>query len=100
VPGWPDPTLRLWPRDTIPSECGVEMDRDQAGFTLYGAHAWRSPVGLDAGIVYARDLFEHNGALLARYPGWEVWRFAPVGGWGTPPALRRAAPAVAREGAR
>jgi hypothetical protein len=99
VPGWPDWTLRLQPRDTLPGECHIEMDRDFAGFTIYGNHAWRNATGLDGGIVFARDLFERNDELLARYPGWEVWRFAPVDGGSAPPVLRRLSPAPASEAA-
>ncbi len=74
---WPDPTVRFRPGSTPPEECQVELRRDLAGFTLFGYLAWRNPVGLSDGVVFARDLFEQNPALLARYPGWEVWRFAP-----------------------
>jgi hypothetical protein len=30
--------------------------------------------------VFARDLNTRNEALLARYPEWEVWRWAPPEG--------------------
>jgi hypothetical protein len=56
------------------------MRRDLSGFTLYATLAWRNPVGLASGIVYARDLFEANDELLAQYPGWPVWRYAPRDG--------------------
>lgn len=74
---WPDPTVRLRPGSTPPPECQVELRRDLEGFTLYGYLGWRNPMGLDSGIVFARDLYERNDQLLARYPGWEVWRYAP-----------------------
>lgn len=77
VEGWPDPTLRLRRNRALPAECRRELERDRQGFTLYGSLAWRNPIGLDHGIVFARDLFERNAALLVRYPGWDVWRFAP-----------------------
>ncbi|MGH7605805.1 MAG: hypothetical protein ACREME_00570, partial [Gemmatimonadales bacterium] len=78
--GWPDPTLRLH-RDRAPTpECERELRRDLAGFTLYGHLAWRNAIGLDSGLVFARDLYERNGELLARYPGWQVWRYAPPTG--------------------
>ncbi len=75
-PDWPDPGLRLRP-GPIPPECFVEMRRDLEGFTLYSSLAWRNPIGLGAGIVFARDLHERNDLLLVRYAGWPVWRYAP-----------------------
>jgi hypothetical protein len=80
VPSWPDPTLRLTPGEPVSETCETEMRRDLSGFTLYTTLAWRNPVGLASGIVYARDLFEANDELLARYPGWPVWRYAPRDG--------------------
>ena len=77
VEGWLDPTLRIRPRESIPQDCARELRRDQEGFELYGSQAWRNDVGLRSGIVYARDLWEQDGALLAEYRGWEVWRYAP-----------------------
>jgi hypothetical protein len=75
-PAWPDPSLRLRP-GVIPAQCLVEMRRDLEGFTLYGSLAWRNAVGLETGIVFARDIPEFNGMLLARYQSWPVWRYAP-----------------------
>ncbi len=92
VPDWPDWTLRLAPRDSIPEDCRLEMERDLGGFTLYGNHAWRNALTLDTGIVFARDLYERNEELFARYPGWEVWRFAPRGGPDAPPELEQIRP--------
>jgi len=95
VPGWPDPTLRLrGAPETLPLACRVEMRRDLQGFTPYGPLAWRNTVGLQSGIVFARDLFERNALLLEDYEGWEVWRYAPPAG--DPdglPALSRVRPA-------
>jgi hypothetical protein len=54
------------------------MNRDLQGFTLFGHLAWRNAVGLETGVVFARDLHDRNGELLARYEGWEVWRYAPL----------------------
>jgi hypothetical protein len=78
IANWPDPSLRLRPRETIPEECRIEMNRDLQGFTLFGHLAWRNAVGLESGVVFARDLHDRNGELLARYEGWEVWRYAPL----------------------
>ena len=90
---WPDPTVRLRPGSTPPEPCQVELRRDLAGFTLYGHLAWRNPVGLDSGVVFARDLYQRNHRLLARYPGWDVWRYAPeAGAPEAPPALSRVTP--------
>ncbi|MFQ5703391.1 MAG: hypothetical protein ACE5HT_05140 [Gemmatimonadales bacterium] len=75
-PDWPDPALRLRPGPIAP-DCQLEMKRDLNGFTLYGQLAWRNRVGLDSGIVFARDLYELNHELFARYSGWPVWRYAP-----------------------
>ena len=80
VPSWPDPTLRLVPGQPVSEACEEELRRDLAGFTLYTNLAWRNPVGLQSGIVYTRDLFEENDVLLAQYPGWPIWRFAPPDG--------------------
>ncbi len=77
VAGAPDPTLRLWPTQELAPECLVEIERDRGGFTLYGSLAWRNPVGLRSGLVFARDRYDRNPLLLQRYEGWEVWRFAP-----------------------
>jgi hypothetical protein len=74
---WPDPTVRFREEYTPPPVCQVELNRDLAGFSLYGQLVWRNPVSLDRGVVFARDLYERNRALLERYPGWEIWRFAP-----------------------
>jgi hypothetical protein len=76
----PDPWVRLRPRDSLPEECVRELRRDYSGFTLYGNLGWRNDIGLASGVVFARDLYEHNSELLARYPGWEVWRWAPPTG--------------------
>ncbi len=73
---WPDPSIRLR-AGTPPPECQAGLRRDLSGFTVYGYLAWRNPMGLDTGIVFARDLQEDNGALLARYAGWDLWRYAP-----------------------
>ncbi len=80
VANWPDPTLRMRSQDTIPEACQTEMRRDLDGIALYAPLVWRNPVGLDSGIIYARDLFEHNEVLLARYDGWPLWRYAPPAG--------------------
>ncbi len=76
---WPDPALRLRP-GPIPSDCQMEMTRDLNGFTLFGHLAWRNRLGLDSDIVFARDLYQLNTRLFARYRGWPVWRFAPPQG--------------------
>jgi len=77
---WPDPSIRLRSGSTPPEVCQVELRRDLMGFSLYGYLAWRNKIGLDSGVVFARDLFERNDELLKRYPGWEVWRYAPPPG--------------------
>lgn len=90
VRNWPDPTVRLRPSERLPPECATALGHDLEGFALYGAVAWRNAVGLDRGIVFARDRFERNSELLARYPGWELWRYAPPPGeHDAPPILTR-----------
>lgn len=74
---WPDPSLRLRQRTTMPESCRIELERDLQGFTVYGHLGWRNRIGLDSGLVFARDLYERNTELLARYEGWQVWRYAP-----------------------
>ncbi len=64
----------------MPVECEAEMRRDLEGFTLYGSLAWRNAVGLNSGVVFARDLYERNESLLADYRGWPIWRYAPPKG--------------------
>ena len=87
---WPDPTIRLRTEAALTEDCRKELDRDLRGFTLYGYLAWRNAVGLSSGVVFARDMYEENGALLARYVGWELWRFAPeVSARTAPPVLTR-----------
>jgi hypothetical protein len=80
VPGSRDPTLRLWPTRELAPSCAAQLRHDMSGFTLYGSLAWRNPVGLRDGLVFARDRFDRNGELLAGYTGWQVWRFAPPAG--------------------
>lgn len=80
VAGSRDPTLRLWPGRALDPRCAVQLEHDRGGFTLYGSLAWRNPVGLRTGIVFARDRYARNRQLFAEYPGWEVWRFAPPAG--------------------
>ncbi len=80
VQHWPDPTLRLERRTTMPAHCRVEMERDLRGFTTFGNLAWRNAIGLDRGPVFARDLFERNDVLRSHYQGWQVWRYAPAEG--------------------
>ena len=80
VPGWPDPTLRLRSPPSLTVQCEREMQRDLRGFALYGSLAWRNPVSLDRGIVFARELSDALEDLLAKYPNWEVWRYAPPPG--------------------
>jgi hypothetical protein len=88
VPEWPDPSLRLDRRTAMPAHCRIEMERDLAGFTTFGNFAWRNSVGLEDGLVFARDLFERNGELLNHYQGWQVWRYVPPDGEpGSLPAL-------------
>ena len=77
IRNWPDPSLRLRQWDSIPADCNREMQRDLRGFTLYGHLAWRNAVGLDSGVVFARDLYEDNAELFARFEDWQVWRYAP-----------------------
>ena len=95
---WPDPSIKLR-TGTPPEACQVELRRDLAGFTLFGQLVWRNAIGLDKGIVFARDLYERNGELLRRYPGWEVWRYAPpLGRPDTLPVLTRLIPETRARG--
>jgi hypothetical protein len=89
----PDETLRLRSDHPLDPACRRELERDAAGFTLYGYLGWRNPIGLDSGIVFARDLYDRNAELFARYPGWAIWRFAPpLGGRpDAPPVLTQLA---------
>ncbi len=73
----PDPSTRLRGFGDLPEHCAIELARDFEGFTLYGQFAWYNSVDLNDGIVFARDLYEENKRLLANYPGWDVWRYAP-----------------------
>ena len=80
VGGGPDETLRLRGNGELHPACQRQLRHDQPGFTLFGYLVWRNPIGLNSGIVFARDLYERNDALFARYPGWAVWRYAPPAG--------------------
>lgn len=98
VPDWPDRTLRLRSPGGLTPLCRMELERDLAGFAVYGNLAWRNAVGLDRGIVFARDLFEENDQLLSRYRGWDVWRYAPpTDNPGEPPVLKRVTSRVSLE---
>jgi hypothetical protein len=77
VADWPDPTVRLDPNRPLTATCRTELERDLAGFTLYGNLAWRNPIDLAGGIVFARDMIELNEPLLQRYAGWPLWHYAP-----------------------
>ena len=79
-PGSADETLHLRTDHPLDAACRRELTRDQAGFTLYGYLGWRNAVGLNSGIVFARDLYDRNDSLFARYPGWPIYRFAPPAG--------------------
>ena len=74
----PDWTLRLDPDRPLTASCRAELERDIAGFTLYGNLAWRNELGRDDGIVFARDMIELNGPLLANYAGWPIWLYKPT----------------------
>jgi hypothetical protein len=93
----PDETLHLHRDRPLDPVCQRELQRDEAGFTLFGYLVWRNPIGLDSGIVFARDLYERNAELFARYPGWTIWRYAPPAGGppDAPPVLTVVAPRAA-----
>jgi len=74
---WPDPTLRLDPAHPLSSECAAEMRRDLDGFTTFGQLAWRNPVNLRDGIVFARDLPELRDSLMSMYADRPIYRWAP-----------------------
>ncbi len=76
----PDETLHLRGARPLDPACERELRRDGAGYTLFGYLVWRNPIGLDTGIVFARDLYDRNAELFARYPGWAIWRYAPPAG--------------------
>ena len=76
----PDETLHLRGDRPLDPACRRELQRDAAGFTLFGYLAWRNPIGLNSGIVFARDLYERDAELFAHYPGWAIWRYAPPAG--------------------
>jgi len=90
APGSPDETLHLRADRELDAACQREVRHDEAGFTLFGYLAWRNPIGLHSGIVFARDLYERNDELFARYPGWAIWRWAP------PPGEPNVRPALTR----
>ena len=92
--GAPDETLHLRADRPLDPLCQRVVERDRAGFTLYGYLAWRNAVGLNSGIVFARDLYDRNDELFARYPGWAIWRYAPPAGGppDAPPVLTVVAP--------
>jgi hypothetical protein len=90
VRDWPDPTLRLRPNASVPERCRSELARDQNGFTVYGNLAWLNAVGLDRGVIFARDFFERDSELLRHYPDWPVFRYAP------PPGRPDALPVLSR----
>ncbi|MBI4500106.1 MAG: glycosyltransferase family 39 protein [Gemmatimonadetes bacterium] len=92
IPGAPDPSLRLRTDRPLAAECRTELERDLDGFTVYGNLAWRNPVVLDHGIIFARDRHAQNTELLTHYPGWDVWRFAP------PPGRPNDIPILTRQG--
>ena len=76
----PDNSIRLRSAVDLPPPCASALQRDYEGFTTFTNLAWRNDVTLESGIIFARDLAERNADLLARYPGWDVWRWAPPRG--------------------
>lgn len=76
----PDNSIRLRSAVDLPPPCASALQRDYEGFTTFNNLAWRNDVALESGIIFARDLAERNADLLVRYPGWDVWRWAPPRG--------------------
>ncbi len=80
LPDWPDPTVRLRDGGTSDERCADELRRDLEGFTVVEQLLATNDPSLRSGIVFARDLWERNDALVARYQGWDVWRYRPASG--------------------
>jgi hypothetical protein len=62
-----DPTLRLRPDTELTESCVRELRRDSQGYTIFAPHLPANSPGLDAPLVMARDLGDHNAALRALY---------------------------------
>lgn len=64
-----DPTLRLRSGAELTEACVRELRRDGEGYTIFAPHLLVNSPGLDAPLLIARDLGDHNAALRAAYPG-------------------------------
>ena len=70
-----DPTLRLRPGAALAESCLQELRRDSLGYTIFAPHLPANSPGLDAPLVMARDLGDHNAALQARYPDRPAYQY-------------------------
>jgi hypothetical protein len=78
-----DNTIRLRARpsaaDALPTSCLDALRYDTHGFTVFDVVGWRNDVRRRSGIVFARDLADHDAALLQGFEGWPLWRWGPAG---------------------
>ncbi len=74
-----DPTLRLRPNAELSESCVRELRRDGRGYTIFAPHLPANSPRLDAPLVLARDLGDHNAALRALYPDRPAFRYGNDG---------------------
>jgi hypothetical protein len=75
----PDPSVRADTTRDLEPRCRLEAGADRSGFTLYETLIWRNDPSLERGTIFARFLEpERNRALLQRYPGRDVYLYAPL----------------------
>ncbi len=90
----PDASVRVDTTVALDRRCAAEVRADASGFTHYGPLVWRNDPGLRHGVIYSRMLEPpRNRELLASYPGWDSFLYAPQSRErGTRPQLRRLDP--------
>jgi hypothetical protein len=63
----------------LAERCRREVQRDEAGYTVFGTLIWRNDPWLKERIIFARDFGpERNRRLQERYPGRRSHLYAPL----------------------
>jgi hypothetical protein len=62
----------------LPAECALQITVDRRGYYQFAPFLYLNRATLDGDIVWARDLGPGNTALLRRYAGRRLYRYAPL----------------------
>jgi hypothetical protein len=75
----PDMSVRVDTSVALAERCRREVQRDEAGYTVFGTLIWRNDPWLKERIIFARDFGpERNRRLQERYPGRRSHLYAPL----------------------